>query len=292
MCCRKCGKQLTKKQIRRKKKYCSIQCCNKDKNMVGINNPMYGKKQKQSTKEKISKANKKKQEDKVIRKHTCKYCGKEFINKRKNAIYCRKRCSELDRRINKRCKICNKLVKRPSRDTCSKKCAGIHKTKKKPKCIICGKECAHTHSKHCSRDCKAITDSRNRIKFVKSRLKKGQKLSPFYNKKACEWFRRFDKRYNTQGQHAETKDGERLIFPYWVDYINDDIKLIIEWNEKQHYKKDGQLKEKDYRKMEVVLEKYEDYEYCIINEDTMTIKTKKQLFLQKCNKEVDCDRSL
>jgi len=273
MKCKRCKKPLNKIQIRKKKKYCSIICYNKDRDISGEKNPMFGKKQKESTKEKISLANTKSPEEKIIRKHICKYCGKEFINKRKKAIYCCKRCSELDRKINKKCKICGKLVKRPSRDTCSKKCAGIDKTiYQKTYCIICGKINKYYTSVTCSRNCGAILQSQRRIKFVQSQLKKGQKMSPFYNKKACEWFRDFDKENNTQGQHAETKDGERLIYPYWVDYINDELKIIIEWNEKQHYRKDGQLNKRDRRKMKVVYNKYNDYEYWIIKEDTMEIK--------------------
>ena len=81
------------------------------------------------------------------------------------------------------------------------------------------------------------------------------KFSPNYNRKACEWFREFDLKNNTKGRYALYGDGEFLIkgLGYWVDYINFDKKLIIEWDEKAHLgekkKMKDVIKEKEIRKL-------------------------------------------
>ena len=66
--------------------------------------------------------------------------------------------------------------------------------------------------------------------------KKGEKWQPFFNTKACEWFEKFDKSHETTGQYA-TNGGERRVYKNgnkFLDYINDDLMIIIEWDEYYH----------------------------------------------------------
>jgi len=84
------------------------------------------------------------------------------------------------------------------------------------------------------------------IKTVEERLTLGQQLVPNWNPKACNHFEQFDKDNNTNGQHARN-GGEYHIkeLGYWVDYINHDMKLIMEYDEKKHFDISGNLCEKD-----------------------------------------------
>jgi len=75
------------------------------------------------------------------------------------------------------------------------------------------------------------------------KLKKyGHRIS--FNEKSCEVFNEFDALNKTVGQYA-THLGEHAIIGYSLDYINFDLKLIIEVDERHHFDKNGNLREKD-----------------------------------------------
>lgn len=73
-----------------------------------------------------------------------------------------------------------------------------------------------------------------------------------YNPLACQYFAQFDKANSTSGRYA-TNGGEHFIpeLGYWVDYYNPELKLIIEWDEDQHYI-GGTLKPKDIQRQEEI----------------------------------------
>ena len=101
-----------------------------------------------------------------------------------------------------------------------------------------------------------------RIKRVASIIKNGMKW-PAYNKKACKKFKEFDKLNNTNGQYA-THPNEFYIkeLGYWPDYINFDLKLIIEVDESRHFDKStGELKEKDIIRQKNIQEFYSDFKF-------------------------------
>lgn len=290
MNCPNCGKEITEKRIKdgKDRKYCSAKCFFEHRDISGSKNPMYGRHHSEESKKriiarqpdmsgenaywygrKLSEEHKKKlsiaklktEEEKVHYIYTCAYCGKEFVHKRKKVKkYCSERCMRLGSRKRKRCLICDQPLEK----------RGVSRKECKPKCLICGKECNHHYDKYCSVKCRAEAQRIYHLQRVQKLYANNQKLQPFYSKKACQWFIDFDKDNNTNGQHAETKKGERLVKGYWLDYVNDDMKLIIEWNESQHYKKDGSLKVKDIRKKKEVMEEYPEYEYWMIKESTMT----------------------
>lgn len=201
--CINCGNIYTSE--RRKSKYCSNEC--------KLEYHREHSKQKSFTKK-------------------CLQCGEIFKTRRQDAKFCSHQCSADYRSSDKICLYCGKKVKRPSRNYCSKECRGKDTRKPRAKCVICGKENSYYHSVTCSIEC--ITELRRlrRINEIKAKLKKGQRISPFYNKKACKWFNDFDKENNTNGQHAETIKGEKYIRGYWLDYLNEEKKIIIEWNER------------------------------------------------------------
>lgn len=105
------------------------------------------------------------------------------------------------------------------------------------------------------------------LKRIQDRLKDGQQLVPNWNQKACEYFKQFDEENNTQGQYA-TNGGEYHIkeLGYWIDYINHDLKLIIEWDERKHFDVYGNLKEKDIIRQNEIQEMFPEYEFRRIKE--------------------------
>ena len=109
----------------------------------------------------------------------------------------------------------------------------------------------------------------NSIKRIQKRLKKGQQLYPNWNPKACNYFEQFDKDSNTHGQYA-TDGGEFYIkeLGYWPDYINHDLKLIMEYDENYHFDVNGNLKEKDIKRQKEIEELYSDYKFIRVKEES------------------------
>lgn len=87
-------------------------------------------------------------------------------------------------------------------------------------------------------------------------------IAPSYNMKTVELFKKFDSANNTIGQYA-TAPNEFYIkeLGYWVDYINFDLKLIIEVDEKHHFTKDGNLKERDVQRQKEIQEQFPDFKF-------------------------------
>jgi len=105
-----------------------------------------------------------------------------------------------------------------------------------------------------------------RIHRIKSIEKNYGKCFPNYNEEACEWFKNFDKTNNTQGRYAVYGGGEFLIeeLGYWVDYINFDKKLIIEWDLDSHHNRESSKTRDEIRQKEI-MSIYSDYEFIRIN---------------------------
>lgn len=88
---------------------------------------------------------------------------------------------------------------------------------------------------------------------------------------ASKFFSHFNKQLDKEGQYTE-KGGERAVFYvrkkcYLLDYINDYLKLIIEWNEPHHYDANGDLSKYDIVRQKRVMKCYPDYDYIIIREN-------------------------
>lgn len=97
-----------------------------------------------------------------------------------------------------------------------------------------------------------------------------QKQQPSYNEKACEFFEQFDKDFCTGGQYA-TNGGEFYIkrLGYWLDYINFNLKLIIEWDEEHHYDAEGNLREMDIRRQNEIQEHFPDFKFIRLRENKL-----------------------
>jgi hypothetical protein len=85
-----------------------------------------------------------------------------------------------------------------------------------------------------------------RIKQIE--FQKG-KISPNYNKKACEYFDNLMIEENIKIQHA-LNDGEFYIkeLGYWVDGYDKESNTVYEYDEKRHFDKNGTLKERDIKR--------------------------------------------
>jgi hypothetical protein len=106
-----------------------------------------------------------------------------------------------------------------------------------------------------------------RLSLIK-RLEKHDMCYPNYNLNACEYFKKFDEEHNTKGRYAVYGGGEYKIkeLGYFVDYINFDLKLIMEWDETAHYDMDDKLMEKDRIRQEQIQRFFSDFKFKRIKE--------------------------
>lgn len=107
-----------------------------------------------------------------------------------------------------------------------------------------------------------------RISAIKRIERNNGYCYPNYNPKACDYFELFDAQHNTKGHFAMFGDGEYQIkeLGYFVDYLNEDLKLIIEWDEKHHFE-NGVLRNKDVQRQKEIQKHYPDYEFFRIKEN-------------------------
>lgn len=106
------------------------------------------------------------------------------------------------------------------------------------------------------------------LDHIQKQQGEGGQIVPFFNLRSCKFFEQFDKDFDTQGQYA-TNGGEfslqkELGYP-GIDYINFDLKLIIEWDEEHHYI-DGNLIEKDIQRQKEIQEYFPDFLFLRIRE--------------------------
>lgn len=84
---------------------------------------------------------------------------------------------------------------------------------------------------------------------------------PAFNEQSTFFFENFDKLNNTKGLYGENEYYTEEL-NYFPDYINFDLKLIIEWDEKHHQ----QNKLKDTIREKEIREKFPDFEFKRISE--------------------------
>lgn len=104
------------------------------------------------------------------------------------------------------------------------------------------------------------SEYRKKLRLSHTERIKRQGCSPSYNEIACGFFAKFDRDFNTQGQYATNKEEYYIkALGYWVDYINFDLKLIIEWDEDAHYDADGNLRKRDLERQKEIQEHFSDF---------------------------------
>ncbi len=188
------------------------------------------------------------------------------------------------KRVEVNCDTCSKMLKKLPRHVsktnfCNKKCKAKwlsenQKGKKNPvwvprvevKCDWCGKKINRLPKKikptnFCNR--------KHADRFHARRIReKFLSLGDcFYNAIATKFFRKFDKDFRTEGHYAdpENERKEFRVIGYSLDYINFDLKMIIEWDEESHYRK-GFLKKKDTERQQEIQEHFSDFRFVRIRQ--------------------------
>ena len=115
---------------------------------------------------------------------------------------------------------------------------------------------------------------------LQERYFNGGQIQPNYNITASEFFKQFNQLFGLDGRYATNKK-EKQIAGFFVDYFNDDVKLIIEWDEEGHYGpaySGGKLSERDIYKQNAVMSEYPDFLFIRLREkDVFRIWDRKKL---------------
>lgn len=257
LCCKNCGKELIKiirngKKRRSRKSFCN-DLCQKE----------YESKRKE-----------------IENFKNCPICGTRFLYKghaKSFKYFCSNKCYGLSiagqvSPFKGKCQSEEVLAKISKANT-GRPCT--EEAKKKLSKIGKGRRHTKEHSDKISKSLTGKEHTRERIKnqrlarikYIEKVKLKGIKLCPSANLRGCEYFEKFDKEHNTKGQYASS-GGEFFIsdLGFWVDYINRDLKLIMEYDEKRHYYADGTLKEKDQKRQADIEKLYPDYKFVRIKE--------------------------
>jgi|SRR5208337_1811546 len=248
MNCTVCGKELTKEQIR------AIKRLNKDSGFCCFEHYTEYRNRLPDVKK------------------YCLLCNRELTvwQIKHKKIYCSKTCGGYANRkypIDKKCKRCGEQLTKQQISSKDKFCSQLCQAKsirlpkhawkyKEGPCVVCGKKIILLpRRKTCSKKCRY-------------KLYHNPSIFPNYNKSACDWFKKFDETNQTNGKYASFGGGEYFIdsLGYWVDYINFDKKLIIEWDEYRHHSQ-SKYKNKDNIRQEKISKLFSDYNFVRINEE-------------------------
>ena len=195
-----------------------------------------------------------------IYKRNCPKCGEELFNKSKWYI---DGCIKSDRL----CRKCSPL---------KKKRLIVPVGGWKRNCPDCGCEIIHTEKysrdrfKRLNTLCKRCNQRGERSvcfgKHLSADVRRKIRLStierlknlfvgfhPGFNYTGCEYFKWLNMWNGWDGQYA-TKSGEYFIkyLGYWVDYYEPKENIVIEWDEPTHYDINGNLKQKDIKRMDEI----------------------------------------
>ena len=108
-----------------------------------------------------------------------------------------------------------------------------------------------------------------RLSAIKRIEKNKGKMFPHFNKNSIKYFKKFDEENNTKGLYGKNEYQIKDL-GYWPDYINFDLKLIIEWDEEAHYKK-NKLRKKDIQRQKEIQEHFLNFKFERIREKFMRL---------------------
>lgn len=96
---------------------------------------------------------------------------------------------------------------------------------------------------------------RKRLAMIEKLKQEHGQMYPFYNKRACEYFDMLNVERGWTIQHGEN-GGEYYVkeLGYWMDGYDKERNIVIEYDEPRHYTVNGQLKEKDVRRMHEIID--------------------------------------
>ena len=216
-------------------------------------------------------------------KRQCERCDKTFECKaQSNQRFCTRKCGTTNALIQRETRSCacgcgqtfeckknsKKIFLKRHQQRDKKLSYRINKETIKCKC--CNKEFKvypNSTQKFCSKKCywyypRSLNHKKNmRIAAIKRIQKESGNIYPNYNKEASEFFKHYDEQNNTKGRYAVYGGGEYYIeqLGYWPDYINFEKRLIIEFDEKHHFDKMGNLKEKDIERQQQIQQHFKDF---------------------------------
>lgn len=260
--CHICNKKFERKKSHIKEKnFCSYSC---------YHEYLRGRKHSQNTKEKMRQSHFNKEPWNKGKKLEDLY-GVERANKIKLKISENHVSKKKHPGFKLICKTCNKVFhvdyKNRNQKFCSSKC--FHKSRIGTKRKSFSDETRKKMSESSKGRRRKQSNEERKMRRLKmsDRFKNFDKWHPNFNLKACDYFEKFDKENNTSGRYAKN-GGEFYIkeLGYWVDYINHDLKLIIEWDEEKHYI-NNILDEKDKIRQQEIQKLYFDYEFRRIREN-------------------------
>lgn len=134
----------------------------------------------------------------------------------------------------------------------------------------------------------SVTDIQKKFRFSyqtiykilkKNNIKIDKLHSNKYNKFAVKVFSRFDINNNTNGLYG-TNEFFIKEYKYFLDYINFDLKLIMEWDEKYH--KNSIQKEKDIIRENNIKEMFSDFTIKRIDEKEVIKNVSTTFFKKHC----------
>ena len=195
------------------------------------------------------------------KKLCCIYCSSKNRNRKRLNV----KCSFI-------CKVCDKIIllKHRSDKTVCRKCRA--KCNLVRNCPNCNGEIQYTttwrYKKACEKKikcskCRQVNishyipyrtphseETKNKIR--QKYIQRGS-LYPNYNKTACLYFEWLNKWNGWNGKYA-LNGGEFFIkeLGYWPDYYEPTYNIVVEWDEKKHFDKNGNLKEKDLKRMNII----------------------------------------
>ncbi len=113
------------------------------------------------------------------------------------------------------------------------------------------------------------TKRKMRLTAIKRIEENNGKVFPHFNKNSIFYFKNFDKENNTKGLYGKNEYQIKKL-GYWLDYINFNLKLIIEWDEENHFK-NNKLKLKDIQRQKEIENYYPTFKFIRIREKFMEL---------------------
>ena len=210
----------------------------------------------------------------------CKLCKKQiYYSTKGNLVYslkcgrtlcdkCRHTTRDHNKKYERNCPKCNKILTYScfttyERQECANKlCRSCWQKKEYDGpytrvCPVCTKAIWHTEKKRrnvsdrLGHSCLSCSISRkNRLRHERERQKYGIISVPCFNRKACQYFDGLSIRNKWNLQHAQN-GGEVYLknIGYWLDAYDKEKNIVVEYDEKHHFTKNGKLRKKDVDRM-------------------------------------------
>jgi len=233
--------------------------------------PRCGEKQTYSTKYVLKNA--------IINNSLCKKCNGEI-----QQIYC-KDVKNINGNWYKNCIKCNKLLL-----YCSKNSAMKHKNVKCNSCAQKGTKRSYEVRKKLSiqklgknnpmfgkksgmlgKHHTEKTKYKLRIATINDLRKKGIEPGKHnYNPKACKFIDKLNEEKKLNFQHA-LNGGEIELYGYFVDGYDKEKNVVFEYDESHHYDAFGNLKEKDIRRQQRIIESLNPSQFMRYNEEKQNL---------------------